>query len=59
MYQVKFSNLSVLDNLDSKIRILKKYRQYKTDSSNLVEILQWLFDQDIEVKGVIVEGSVR
>ena len=59
MYQVKFSNLSVLDNLDSKIKISKKYRQYKTDSSNLVKILQWLFDQDIEVKGVIVEGSVR
>ena len=59
MYQVKFSNLSVLDNLDSKIKILEKYRQYKTDSSNLVKILQWLFDQDIEVKGVIVEGSVR
>ena len=59
MYQVKFSNLSLLDNLDSKITISKKCRQYKTDLSNLVKILQWLFDQDIEVKGVIVEGSVR
>ena len=48
--------MSVFDNLDSKIIISKKYRQYKIDLSNLVKKLQWLLDQDIEVKGVIVEG---
>ena len=34
----------------------KKYHQYKTDLINLVKILQRLLDQEIEVKGVIVEG---